>query len=161
MRKVIVLAGKLKHLFWGAVSILVGAFFGYATARNLLRSSAIATRDGWILAACFLFAATAVYFVWVGNNQLQRASGQDVKKPRLRWGKLLLGFWIAFISLKAHFEPGPNALRADNEAEAGGMLLATLLTMGVGLLLMVLAFRPPKEKPAQNASPTDHTTAAS
>lgn len=155
------MTGRWKHTFWGSVSIIVGALTAYAAARNLYWSSTIAARDAWILAACFPFAATAVYFVWVGNNQLQRASGREMKKPRLRWGRLLLGFWLAFVSLKSHFAPGPSSLKPDNDAEAAGMLFATFLTVAVGLLLMVLAFRPPKEKPAQNASSGGNAAGAS
>jgi hypothetical protein len=72
-----------------------------------------------------------------------------------------LGFTLVFAALKRHFAPEPTTLKADSEAQAAAMLSAVFVLVGVGLLLMVLAFRPPKEKPAQNASPTDHTTIAS
>jgi hypothetical protein len=65
---------------------------------------------------------------------------------------LLLGFTLVFAALKGHFAPGPNTFKPDNEAEAAGMLFTTFVIGGVGLLFMVLAFRPRKEKPAQNAS---------
>jgi len=155
------LAGKWKYVLRGSVSIVAGALFGYVAASDLFFHAGVTTvREAWFLAGFFLLAAAAVYFVWVGNNQLQRASGQQVKSPRLRWGRLLLGFTLVFAALKRHFAPEPTTLKADNEAQAAAMLSAVFVLVGVGVLLMVLAFRPPKEKPAENASTTNDTTGA-
>jgi uncharacterized membrane protein HdeD (DUF308 family) len=90
------LAGKWKYVLWGSVAIVAGALFGYMAARDLFFHAGVTTvREAWFLAGFFLLAAaTAVYFVWVGNNQLQRASGQQVKAHACTgadcsWGSLL------------------------------------------------------------------------
>jgi len=87
-------------MFWGIVSVLVGSWFGYTTARNLFSfswSSVANPECRWLLASLLPFSAMAVYFVWVGKNQLQRAGGQEVKKPQFRWGRFLFGLYLTFL----------------------------------------------------------------
>jgi hypothetical protein len=142
-------------MFWGIVSVLVGSLLGYLTVRNLFFFNLrIANRDAvWFTASLVPMSALVVYFVWLGKNQLQRAGGQEAKKPRFRWGRLLLGSCIVFFALEGHFASGPDALKADNESEALGMLLAFVVMLSVGVLLMALTFRPPKQKPSREALP--------
>ena len=144
-------------MFWGVVSVLVGAWLGYAAMRNLLYLHwRIANAEvAWFMASVVPVSALAVYFVWLGKNQLQRAGGEEVPKPRFRWGKLLLGFCLVFFALKGHFAPGPNTLKPDNDTEAQGMLVAMVAMVSVGTVLMALAFRPIKRVPSGEAPATD------
>jgi len=145
-------------MFWGIISVLVGAWFGYVTARNLFSFGwrNIANADSlWLLASLVPLSAMTVYFVWLGRNELQRASGKEVKKPRLRWGRLLLGFCMIFFALKGHFAPAPNAFKADNDMQTLGMLGSTVVMTSVGVLLMAFALRPAKPKTTEQVSSTD------
>jgi hypothetical protein len=148
-------------MFWGIVSVLAGALLGYAALRNLLYLQLdlhwrIANSEVvWFMASVVPVSALAVYFVWVGKNQLQRAGGQEVPRPRFRWGRLLLGFYLTFFALKSHFAPGLNAFKADNDTEAMGMLGSTVVMTIVGALLMAFAFRPAQPKPTEQVPSTD------
>jgi len=145
-------------MFWGIVSVLVGSWFGYATARNLFFSSwssVVNPECRWLLASLLPFSAMAVYFVWVGKNQLQRAGGQEVKKPQFRWGRLLSGFYLTFFALKSHFAPGLNRFKPDNDAQAIGMSGANVMILSVGVLLLAFAFSPVKQKLSGEASSID------
>ena len=146
------------HMFWGIISVLVGAWFGYVTVRNLFSFNwrSIANAECLrLLAMVVPFAALAVYFIWLGKNQLRRAGGQEVPRPRVRWGRLLLGFLIVFFILKGHFAPGPNAHKPVNESEAQGMFFFTMTIAAAGTLLMAFALRPAKPKTTEQVSSTD------
>jgi hypothetical protein len=149
------MARKPVHLFWGIVSLLVGAYFGYATARIAYIAGRnfclfrwrLATRGWvWFILSFFPLSALAAYFIWVARNQFQQAGGQQGNKTRVRWGRLVLGFCIAFGALQSHFAPGLNALRPDNEAQAAGMFVATVVIVVIGIALMCLAFKPKSPK---------------
>jgi hypothetical protein len=135
-------------MFWGIVSILGGSLLSLGVVRILFRFNwrLVRAEDTRFLTGLLPFSALAVFLIWLGKNELQRASGQEVPKPRVRWGRLVLGFWIAFFSVRSHFAPGPGALRASNEAEAAGMLTMSIMLTCLGLVLMVLAFASAKRK---------------
>jgi hypothetical protein len=144
-------------MFWGILSVLVGAWLGYAALRNLffLDWRTANARALWFLASLVPSSAMTVYFVWLGRNELRRAGGEEVPKPRFRWGRLLLGFCLVFFALKGHFAPGPNTLKADNDTEALGMFLATVVMVSIGTMLMAFAFRPAKPKPIEQVPSID------
>jgi hypothetical protein len=135
-------------MFWGILSILTGGLLCYGVVRVLFRFCWRIARaeDIWFIASQLPFLALGVYLVWLAKNELARASGQEVAKPRVRWGRLLLGFCIAFFSVESHFSPSPKAFRAENEDEATGMLVASFTITTLGLITMALAFKPAKKK---------------
>jgi hypothetical protein len=149
------------HLLWGSVALLLGGYSGYLAVRTIYvtgRASFvlhynIATREWIWFSSTFLpISAAAAFFVWLAARQFRRASGQTAVPPRIRWGRFVLGFWIAFLALKNHFDPGSNTFRADNAEQAVGMLTARLVFFLVGVVLMCLAFAsksPKRELPAE------------
>jgi hypothetical protein len=80
-----------------------------------------------------------------------------VLKSKFRWGKLLAGAFIAFFALESHFVPSPNALKADNAAQAAGMQGATILMVLAGLALMAFAFKPRKSAPQAEVDARERT----
>ena len=149
------------HLFWGIACLLIGAYFGYLAVRTVYITGRaffvfhcdIASREWIWLSATFLpISFTAAFFVWLAARQLHRASGERAKPPKVRWGRFVLGFWIVFVALKLHFDPGSRASRADNAEQAVAMLAPRLVLFLVGVVLMFLAFRsnsPRREMPSE------------
>jgi hypothetical protein len=154
-------ARRPTHLFWGIVALLVGAYFGYLAARTVyiagrgffLLHYDLATREWvWFMASFFPLSALAAYCIWMATRQLQRAGGQQINTPKVRWGRFVLGLWIIFTALKSHLAPGLNVLRPDNAAQALGMSAARFVMVLIGIVLMCLAFKPKspeKEMPAE------------
>jgi hypothetical protein len=139
---------KPLHLFLGIVLICLGAWFGLTVARvvfNLIRNPGGFTNP-WLSGSLVLRIALGAFCVWIGSREFQRATGQVLKDPRFRWGKMLAGAILAFVSLASHFSPSPNAYKAENEAQAGGMLMATILMVLVGLFLVGYSFKPRKSR---------------
>jgi membrane protease YdiL (CAAX protease family) len=146
---------KPLHLFLGIVLILVGALLGLIVARgafNLLRKTA-GPSDAWLIGGLALFASAGVFCVWIGTREFQRATGQEVRKPQFRWGRMLAGTCLVFSSLKSHIAPSPNAFKADNPAEAAGMLMVTVFIVLAGLGLIASSFKSLKSKPQLNPPP--------
>jgi len=136
---------KPLHLFFGIVLVILGAAFGLLAARASFQYVHARVLPGyWFAGGMILFILLGAFFVWIGANELRRATGQIVKKPKFRWGRLLTGAYFVFFSLHSHFAPSPNSLKADNDAEAFGMLISTILMVSIGLVLMALAFKPRK-----------------
>lgn len=139
---------KSLHLFFGIVLVLLGAWFGYIVARfifYLVRNPG-GFSNRWLIGDLPLLIAWSIFSVWVGSREFQRATGQDVGKPRFRWGKMLAGVTLVFRSLESHIAPSPNAFKADNDAQAAGMLMATILMVLVGLWLMAASFKSRKSQ---------------
>jgi hypothetical protein len=133
-------------LFLGIVLILLGALFGLAVTKvtfNFIRNPGRFSTP-WLIGEQILRLGLAAFCVWIGSREFRRATGQDVKEPRFRWGRMLAGAWLVFFSLESHFAPSPNALRPDNESEAAGMLIATMLAVLAGMLLIAYSFKPRK-----------------
>jgi hypothetical protein len=129
---------KPLHLFLGIVLICLGAWFGLTVARvvfNLIRDPG-GFSNPWLTGNLVLRIGWGTFCVWIGSREFHRATGQDVKMPKFRWGRMLAGTWLVFSSLESHFSPSPNALKADNESQAAGMLIATMLMVVVGLWLI-------------------------
>jgi hypothetical protein len=113
---------KPLHLFLGIILIFLGAWFGLTVARvlfNLIRNP-VAFSNPWLPGNLVLRIALAAFCVWIGSREFQRATGQNVKEPRFRWGRLLAGASLVFVSLESHFVPSSNAFKADNDAQAAG-----------------------------------------
>jgi len=139
---------KPLHLFLGIVLILLGALFGLVVAKvtfNLIRNPGDFS-NRWLIGDLILRIALGAFCVWIGSREFQRATGQDVKKPRFHWGRMLAGTWLVFSSLESHIAPSPNAFKADNDAQAAGMLMATILMVLVGLWLIAASFKPRKSQ---------------
>jgi hypothetical protein len=152
---------KSLHFFWGIVLILLGAWFGFIVARvtfNLIRNPG-GFPSPWLIGNLLLLITWSIFSVWVGSREFQRATGQKVKEPRFRWGRMLAGIYLVFGSLKSHFSPNPNDLKADNESQAVGMRIATLLMVLAGMLLVAYSFKPRKSQPLEEISQSnsDHT----
>jgi hypothetical protein len=148
---------KSLHLFWGIVLILIGALLGLIVARaifNLVRKLG-GPSDPWLIGGLVLLGALCAFCVWMGTREFQQATGQEVRKPTLRWGRMLVGICIVFISLKSHVAPRPNALKADNPGEATGMLLATVFMVLIGLWLAASSFKPRKTKAQLGPTPNN------
>src|SRR5579859_8155639 len=108
---------KSLHFFLGIVLILLGAWFGLVVARTAL--TLIRNTEGfsnpWLIGNLVLRIGLGAFCVWMGSREFQRATGQDVKEPRFRWGRMLAGTWLVFSSLESHIAPSPNAFKADND----------------------------------------------
>ena len=151
---------KSVHLFLGIVLLLVGALTELVVARaafTLARRSG--GLDPWMIGGLILFAALGAFFIWIGNNEFKRSSGQTVRKSKFSWGKLLAGAFIAYFALESHFVPSPNALKADNAAQAAGMQGATILMVLSGLALMAFAFKPRESTPQAEVDARERTNA--
>jgi len=139
---------KPLHLFLGIVLICLGAWFGLTVARvifNLIGNPGGFTNQ-WLTGSLLLRIGLGAFCVWIGSREFQRATGQIAKEPRFRWGRMLAGASLVFVSLASHFSPSPNAYKAENEAQAAGMLMATLLMVVVGLWLIASSFKTRKSQ---------------
>lgn len=140
---------KPLHLFFAIVLVIFGAVLGYAVARDafvhIVCIRAGIPLDGWDIGRVGLFALLGAFCVWVGANQFKRATGQQVRKQRFRWGRLLTGAFIVFYSLKSWIRPSANALKADNDAQAQGMLMFTACAVILGLVIMAFSFKQRKQ----------------
>jgi cytochrome bd-type quinol oxidase subunit 2 len=144
---------KPLHLFLGIVLIFLGALFGLIVAKvtfNLIRNPGDFSTP-WLIGEQVLRIGLGTFCVWIGSREFQRATGQEVKEPTFRWGRMLVGIYFVFFSLKSHFSPSPNSLKADNEAEAMRMLMA-ILTMLAGVLLVVYSVKPRESQPLEAIS---------
>jgi len=156
-------ARKPLHTFFGIVLVLLGAFFAFNTARNVFHLAGIkrGLLDAWLMSELLLSALLGAFCIWVGSNELKRAGGEQVRKTRFRWGRLLAGVFIVFMSLRSHFHPDANSLKADNDAQAAGMLIATCAIALAGLALIAYAFKPRKqEAPSLVAAEKSDSTSA-
>lgn len=145
---------KPLHLFLGIVLIFLGALFGLIVAKvtfNLIRNPG-SFSNPWLIGEQVLRIGLGAFCVWIGSREFQRATGQDVKMPRVRWGRMLAGTWLLFSSLESHIAPSPNALRADNESQAAGMLIATISMVVAGLWLIASSLKPSKSQPLEAIS---------
>lgn len=140
---------KPLHLFLGIVLILLGALFGLAVAKVTLDVIRNPDRflNPWLIGEQVVRIGLGTFCVWMGTREFQRATGQEVKEPGLRWGRMLAGIWLVFASLKSHYSPNPNDLKADNEAQAAGMLIATIAMTLAGMLLIAYSVKPRKPQP--------------
>jgi hypothetical protein len=139
---------KSLHFLWGIILILLGAWFGFIVARatfNLIRNPG-GFSNPWLIGDLLFLIMWSIFSVWVGNREFQRATGQDVRKPQFRWGRMLAGASLVFRSLESHIAPSPSAFKADNDAEAAGMLMATILMILGGLWLIAASFKPRKSQ---------------
>jgi hypothetical protein len=140
---------KPLHLFFGIVLVILGAAFGLAlpgTAFRYIRNATVPHL--WTIGRSIIFVALGAFCIWNGTREFRRATGQKVNKPGFRWGRLLAGTYILFFSLNSHFAPSPNRLKADNEAEAAGMMIANMVGVLLGVLLIVCSFDPREAEPA-------------
>ncbi len=145
---------KSLHFFLGIVLILLGAWFGLVVARTAL--TLIRNTEGflnpWLIGNLVLRIGLGAFCVWMGSREFQRATRQDVKEPRFRWGRMLAGTWLVFSSLESHIAPSPNAFKADNDAQAAGMLIATIVMVLAGMFLIAYSFKPRKSQPIETMS---------
>ncbi len=145
---------KPLHCFLGTVLILVGAWFGFIMAKvsfNLMRNPGHFSNP-WLIGDQVLRIGLAAFCVWIGTREFQRATGQEVKEPGFRWGRMLAGIFLVFSSLKSHYSPRPNALKADNDTQAAGMLMGTVLMTLVGMLMVAYSVKPRKPQPVEAIS---------
>jgi hypothetical protein len=145
---------KPLHLFLGIVLILLGAFFGLILAKitfNVIRNPGLFWNP-WLIGEQILRIGLGAFCVWLGSREFQRATGRDVKTPRFRWGRMLAGTWLVFSSLESHFLPSHNVFKADNEAQAAGMLMAAISMVLVGLWLVGSSFGTRKPQPVDAIS---------
>lgn len=139
---------KPLHLFLGIVLIFLGAWFGFIAARvifNLVRNPG-GFSNPWLIGNLLLRIALAAFCIWMASREFQRATGQNIKLPKFRWGRMLAGTWLVFSSLESHIAPSPSALKADNESQAAGMLIATISMALVGLWLIASSFKARKSQ---------------
>jgi hypothetical protein len=145
---------KPLHLFLGILLILLGGLFGLIVAKvtfNFIRNPGRFSSP-WLIGEQVLRIGLGAFCVWIGSREFERATGHEVKEPGFRWGRMLAGTWLVFYSLESHFSPSPSGLKADNEAEAAGMLIGTMLPMLAGVLLVVYSVKPVKSQPLEGIS---------
>lgn len=146
------------HLFWAVICLLLGAFLGFVTVRNLytiVRAlivcgwSVVTPQWAWLVASLFPFSFLALYFIWAASNGFARAAGRRTIKPRIGWGALVSGFFIIFFVVYDYFAPGTRALRAYTPEEAAGVMAFKVLIAGLGITLMcwALSRKPSKREP--------------
>ncbi len=146
---------KALHFFLGIILICLGAWFGLTVARvifKLIRNPG-GFSNPWLTGNLVLRIGLGAFCVWIGSREFQRATGQVVKEPRFRWGRMLAGASLVFVSLWSHFSPSPNAYKAENEAQASGMLMATILMVLVGLWLTISSFKGRKSQSGFKSTP--------
>lgn len=137
---------KTLHFFCAIILILLGAWFGFIVARtafNLIRSSELFSNP-WFIGNLVLSAILGAFCVWMGSREFQRGTGQNVKQPRFRWGRMLAGTYLVFSSLEAQFSPSAGALKAENADQEFGMRIATIFMVLAGMFLIAYSFRPRK-----------------
>lgn len=138
---------KSLHLFFGIVLVLLAAIIGFAIARTAFACIRAGVFLGsWEMGNVILYGLLGVFCLWIGTNEFKRATGQRVLKTKFRWGRLLAGLYLVFSSLNSHLHPSPNDLKADNDAQAAGMLFATFVMVAIGLVLIVLSFKPREQE---------------
>ena len=153
---------KSLHLFMGIALILFAAWSGLVVARttfNLIQNVEKFSNP-WLIGNLVLRISLGVFCVWMGTHEFQRATGQDIKMPKFRWGRMLAGTWLIFSSLESHIAPSPNAFKADNDAQAAGMLIATIVMVLVGLVLIALSFNARKSQPGLKSTPKSNSLQA-
>lgn len=139
-------AKKSLHFFCGIILILLGAWVGFIAARvtfTLIRNVELFSNP-WLIGILLLRAVLSAFCIWIGSREFQRATGQDVKEPRFRWGRMLAGTCLVFFSLRAQFSPGPTDLKADNADQEFGMRIETIFMVLAGMFLIAYSFRPRK-----------------
>jgi len=159
-----VTAKKSLHFFWGIILILLGAWVGFIAARatfTLIRNIELLSNP-WLIGILLLRALLSAFCIWIGSREFQRATGQDVKEPRFRWGRMLAGTCLVFLSLRAQFSPSPTDLKAENADQALGMRFATIFMVLAGMFLVAYSFKPRKsqsqlESTSQSNSAQDAT----
>ena len=142
---------KIAYLLLGCICLLLGAWAAMTAIRFGL---SLKEFSYWDVADIIRFLLVAIYFFWAGARSLRHAS-EEVPKPRIGWGKLLLGSILIYVEIKQQLLPASNRYHADNEAQTAGMLFARILLYLAGVALIIAAFWRKKSRQLKNAGSTD------
>lgn len=148
-----------QHLVRGSLGLMLGAWTGMWNVRAVFYALRAQYFAPWFMADTVLRIAAAVFFIWIGARSIRRA-GEEVPRPRIGWGRLLLGVVFIYVQIKGHFAPAPNVLQPDNAGERVGMqaVSAIIWIVGVALILAAFSKKPPQpktlpERPAPSPGP--------
>jgi hypothetical protein len=136
---------KTADLVRGSACLVLGAWMAAGNLRVIVYFLRIGGLGGWDIAETVLRSAASVYFIWVGARMIRRVS-HKISKPRIGWGRLLLGIVIIYIEIKDQFVPNPSALRPDNADQAFGMQVMRALLLMAGVALIFAAFWQKKDR---------------
>jgi len=97
----------------------------------------------WMLLVHLLFAAVAVYLIYLGLRGLVFAHGKPLPKPRFGWGRILLGAVLLFSSANDHFHPlsshtAIKRLEPSNPTQAVVMNI-TAIVIAVGCVIVIFS----------------------
>ena len=124
----------------GCLAIALGCLLGLI----LIGSLAIGhIANFWMLLVHLLFAAVAVYLIYLGVRGLAFAHGKPLPKARFGWGRILLGAVLLFSSANDHFHllsshTAIKRLEASNPTQAVAMNI-TAIVIAVGCVIMIFS----------------------
>jgi hypothetical protein len=133
------------ELACGALAITGGALFAFVAEHMVLdyiRCRPLFERSysrGAIIDV-IPFAATSAFLLWLGVRCIRRGSGQQINVPKIRWGRVLSGMWIIFLSLKAYFSPPRHPSDAGEAGRASAMLFLSCMFVVFGAAIAALGF---------------------
>jgi len=124
----------------GCLAIIAGCLVGLRLIRGLIVGH---IANFWMLLGDVLFAALAVYLVYVGRRGLAFAKGQPRPKPRFGWGRILLGAILLFSSANSHFHLFPTRtvikpLEPSNPTQAAAMDV-TAIVIAIGCIILIVS----------------------
>jgi hypothetical protein len=125
----------------GCLAIAVGCLLALSLIGGLATFGHIA--NFWMLLGHLLFAAVAVYLIYLGLRGLAFAHGKPLSKPRFGWGRILLGAVLLFSSANDHFHllsshTAIKRLEPSNPTQAVAMNI-TAIVIAVGCVIMIFS----------------------
>jgi len=98
--------------------------------------------DAWNAIDRVFILAFAAYLASTGVRAVDWArGGTGPAHARIKWGRVWIGAALVYSSVKNHAHPAPNLLKADNEGEAVGMLVAASCLVILGFWLLFSGIR--------------------
>jgi len=97
----------------------------------------------WMLLVHLLFAAVAVYLIYLGVRGLAFAHGKPLPKARFGWGRIFLGAVLLFSCANDHFHllsshAAIKRLEPSNPTQAVAMNI-TAIVIAVGCVIMIFS----------------------
>ena len=124
----------------GYLAVIAGCLFGLMLIRGFIVGR---IANFWMVLGDLLFAALAVYLVYVGRRGVAFAKGQPLPRARFGWGRMLLGAILLFSSANNHFHLFPTRtvikpLEPSNPTEAAAMNV-TAIVIAIGCIIFIFS----------------------